>query len=166
MKQIKIQVLGVESGDEEFAGAGQVNGIRRCGGQRAMPQLDELHTALVALLRILEHFVRLHVQEAQAHGALAHDAFQMAHAAAAAIAFARIERHHHVAAFPDAFAPRINSKADAVAERPDANEAVQISVRGGQAGRQHVGVVVDVNRRSDAAIPQRRATAGPAYGRP
>src|SRR3984957_4902236 len=127
--QIDVQMFCIESGDEEFSRAGQVNGIRRRGGQRAMPQLHEFDTALVLLLRILEHFIRFHIQESQPHGALAHDAFQMADAAAATIAFARIERHHYVAAFPDAFAPRINSKAHAIAERPDANEAVQISVR-------------------------------------
>ncbi len=166
VEEIEIQVLGVESGDEEFAGTRQVNGIRGGRGQRAMPQLDELDATLVPFPRILEHLVRLHIQEAQPHGAVAHDALQMAHAAAAAIALARIQRHHHVAAFPNSFAPRINAKADAVAERPDANEAVQISVRCGQPGGQNVGVVVDVNRRGDAVFPQRLPPPDPAYGRP
>jgi len=97
--------------------------------------------------------------------ALAHDALQVADAAAAAIAFAAIERHHYVAPFPDSFASRINSKADAIAERPHSNEAIQNSVRGRQAGSQYVGVVVDVNGSGDAAIAQRHPAPGPACER-
>jgi len=54
MQQIEIQMLGVESGDKEFARTSQVNRIGSGGRQCAMPQLDELDATLVALSRILE----------------------------------------------------------------------------------------------------------------
>ncbi len=75
--------------------------------------------------------------------------------AAAAIAFARIERHHHVAAFPNSFASRVDSKADTVAESPDADEPIQMSVRCRKTRGQDVGVVVDVHRRGDSVFAQR-----------
>src|ERR1700733_315065 len=80
----------------------------------------------------------------------------MADAAAATIAFARIERDHHVAASPTSFAPWINAEADAIAERPDADELVQVPMRCGQASGQNVGVVVHVDRRVDSYVPQGR----------
>src|ERR1700722_5069776 len=119
-----------------------------------MPQLHELDATLVALPRILKNLVGLHVQEAQPHGPLAHDALQMADAAAAAISFAGIERHHYVTAFPNSVAARIDSKSDAIAERPDADKAIQISVRRRQTSGQNVGVVINVDRSGDAAIAQ------------
>ena len=82
---------------------------------------------------------------------MAHDAFQMAHAAAAAVAFARIEGDNHMAALPNSGRRRIDAEADAVAERPDADEAVQMPMRRSQTGRENIGVVVDKNRRGDTA---------------
>src|ERR1700678_399657 len=79
MQEVEVEMLGVESGDEEFAGPRQVNGIRGGRSQCAMPELHEFHATLVALSRVLEYLIRLHVQKAEAHRAVPHDALQMSH---------------------------------------------------------------------------------------
>src|ERR1700683_3369508 len=81
MQEVEIQMPGVESGDEEFAGPRQVNGIRSGRSQCAMPELHEFHATLVALSRVLEYLIRLHVQKAEAHRTVPHDALQMSHPA-------------------------------------------------------------------------------------
>src|SRR5579863_10094323 len=50
-----------------------------------MPEGDELRAARVARSRVLEDFFRLHIEEAQAHGAMAHKALEVADAAAPAV---------------------------------------------------------------------------------
>src|SRR5580704_3908750 len=117
-QEVEVEMLGVESGDEEFPRARQVDGIRGGRGQCAMPELHEFHATLVAFPRVLKYLIGLHVQKAEAHRAVPHDALQMPNPSAAAIAFARIQRDHYVAAFPDPWTGRINSKADAVAQSP------------------------------------------------
>ena len=82
-----------------------------------------------------EDLFRLHIEEAQPHRAIADDPFQMPEAAAAAEALFRVERHHRVARLPDAFAVRDAAETDAVAEIPDANQAVEAAPRGRHARR-------------------------------
>src|ERR1700742_2900338 len=94
-----------------------------------MPEADEVHAAGVTLLRGCEDFFRLHIEEAQAHGPVAHDAFEVASAAATAVSFFGVECDHHVAAFPYAFGIREASKANAIAQRPDPDEAIEAPLR-------------------------------------
>ena len=76
---------------------------RRGCGQRLVPQLLELHAAWIApVLGGLEDLFRLHVQKAQPHRAVAHDAFQVSAPSAAAVVLFVVERDHHVATLPDA----------------------------------------------------------------
>ena len=85
-------------------------------------QLHELGAALVALLRGGEDLVRLQIQEAQAHGAMAHDAFQVPDAAAAAeFSLGSSE----TTMWPPSQTPSacgIAPEADAVAQGPDADQ--------------------------------------------
>src|SRR5579863_10119713 len=94
---------------------------------------------------VFENLFRLQIEKTEAHGAVTHDAFQMPAASAAAVFFARIERHYYVSAFPDAFVPGIDAEADAVAEGPDADKPVQLAARGSEARGHHIGIVIDVN---------------------
>src|SRR5690349_18241205 len=91
-----------------------------CGSrQRAVPQPDEFERTPVVVARRGEYFFGLHIQEAQAHGPVAHNAFQVAHAAAAAEALLGIERYHHVACFPDTLVVWTAAETYPVAEIPD-----------------------------------------------
>ncbi len=54
---------------------------------------------------------------------MAHDAFQVAATAAAAIGLFGIERNDHVSALPDAFGLRVTAKTNALSQGPDADEA-------------------------------------------
>jgi len=74
---------------------------------------------VISLLRRFKDLLGLHVQEAEAHGAMPHDAFHVSAAAAAAVAFVIVQRNHSVAALPHTFRERIASVSDADAERPD-----------------------------------------------
>ena len=87
----QLEEADVVAGEVEAAGAGEVDERGGGGGQRAVPQVDKLAAALVALFRLGKDLFRLQVQEAHAHGAIAHDAFQMSNAAAAAVALLGIE---------------------------------------------------------------------------
>ena len=103
---------------------------------RALCQrLLEFEAALVAALTgggvdpgMLEDLFGLHVEEAQAHGAMAHDAFDVAAASAAAEAFFFVERDDGVAALPDALCEGVAAVADADAESPDADHGVELAV--------------------------------------
>src|SRR2546430_17386500 len=70
------------------------------------------------------NFLRLEVQESQAHGPPAENPFEMSAAAATAEVFLGVQRDDRVAAFPDSFAGRIAAKPHAVAQRPHAHELV------------------------------------------
>ena len=72
---------------------------------------------------------------------MAHDAFEMSDAAAAAEGLFRIERDNGVAAFEGAGRVRIAAEADAVAEGPYADDLVELIAGGGEAGGGGVGVV-------------------------
>src|SRR5271170_5301396 len=105
-------------------------------------------------MSVFENFIRLQVQKTEPHGSMPHDAFQMPTAAAAAVLFARIERDHHVATFPDAFVRRVDAEADAVPEGPYADQPVELPARGRQARGNYIGIVEDVNRSVQARLAQ------------
>ena len=106
-----------------------------------------------------EDLFRLEVEEAHAHGAIAHDAFEMAHAAATAEALLGIEGDGDVAALPDAFDIGPAAVADAVADGPDAGELVELAAGGGDAGGDGVGVVGDVDGRRDTSAARTRVSS-------
>src|SRR5437764_5356382 len=130
------------TGQEELARTGHVNGTCRGGSKRPVPQLHKIDATLVAGLGLLKNLVRFEVEKTQPHGAVSHNAFEMSHAAAPAVFFTRIERHHRVAAFPDTIAIRIHAEADAMSERPDAHVPVELTAPGGQSRRDHIGGIV------------------------
>src|ERR1700693_2043443 len=99
-----------------------------------MPELDEIDAAHITPISVLENLFRLEVEKTKAHGTVPHAAFQMSSSSAAAVFLARIERDLHVAALPDTFVPGIDAEADAVTERPDADEPIQLTARGGEGG--------------------------------
>src|SRR5207247_2470988 len=94
--------------------------------ERAMPEPYEIEAALIAQRGVIEDFVRLHVEKAEAHGAVSHDAFEVPHSTATAEFLGRIERHHLVAALPNTVARRIDAESDAVPQGPNANQPVEL----------------------------------------
>src|SRR6266851_8275610 len=120
-----------------------------------MPQPQEFHTAPIAAMCIFENFVGLHVQKAKPHSPNPHDSFQMSSAPAPAITLAWIQRHNHMAAFPNTFAPGIDAEADAVAQRPHANHTIEMAARSRYASRHNIRVVVNVYGGQDAGSAQR-----------
>src|ERR1700693_1366661 len=98
-----------------------------------MPELDEVDAAHITPMSVLENLFRLEIEKTKTHGTVPHDSFQMSSASAAAVFLARIERDHHVAALPDTFVPGIDAEADAVTERPHADEPIQLTASGGEA---------------------------------
>src|ERR1035438_3016477 len=90
--------------------------------EKAVPKLEKLAGPWIALPRRHEDFLRFHVQKTEAHGAMAHDAFQVPDAAAAAVAFLGVERDHHVARLPNSVVVRMAAESDTVAQVPDANQ--------------------------------------------
>ena len=147
----QLEPADVVAGEVEAAGAGEVDEGGGGGGEGAVPQVDKVAAALVALFCLGEDFFRFEVEEAHAHGAVAHDAFEMADAAAAAVALFGVEGDGDVAALPDAFYVGPAAVADAVADGPDAGELFQAAVGGGDAGGDGVGVVGGVDGSVDAA---------------
>src|SRR5947208_168474 len=81
--------------------------------------------AVVAMARRREEFFRLHIQKAHTHRTVPHDAFQVAHPAAAAELLFRIERDHGMAGLPDAIQVRVAAEANAIAQVPNANQRFQ-----------------------------------------
>ena len=81
-----------------------------------------------------KYLFRFEVKEAHAHSAVAHDAFQVAHATAAAIALLGVQGYGDVAALPNAFHVGPAPVADAVADGPHPGEPVQLPARGGHPG--------------------------------
>ena len=149
----QVDEADVEAGEEELAGAGHVDGGGRAAA-RALCQRRLKSRQRGRRLRAFGGFEDLfgfHVEEAQAHGAVAHDAFHVAASAAAAEALFVVERDDGVAALPDAMGERVATVADADAEGPDADHAVELAVRGGEAGGHAVGVVQHGDRCFDAA---------------
>ena len=61
----QIDESDVVAGEVEAARPGKMNERGRGGGQRAVPQIDKLAAALVAVLGVGENFFRLKIKEAQ-----------------------------------------------------------------------------------------------------
>src|ERR1700761_6478154 len=110
-----------------------------------MIALDEVYAALVAFLCRRENFIRFQVEEAKAHGAMTHDAFEVAASSTAAVVLLGIERDDGMAALPGAVGVGIAPEANAIADGPDADEPVELTARGGEAGCGCVGVVEDAD---------------------
>ena len=118
-------------------------------GQSAVPQVAELGAARVGVELAAgggEDLFGLHIKKTQAHGAVAHDAFEMAAAAAAAVVFPLVEGDDGMAALPDAFGEGVGTIADAGAEGPNADTLVELAVFGGKSGRHGVGVIGNNDR--------------------
>ena len=158
-EQTGIDVVGVGTGQIEAAGAIQMDAGSGGGSQRTVPEADEGDGAGLVVPRREEHFFRLQIEKAEANGAVAHDAFQVSHAAAAAIALLGVERNHGVATLPNAFAARVPAEADAIAQVPDAHQFFHRAARGGDAGCQRIGGVQRDDRRIDAVGLERLAQA-------
>ena len=141
----EIDKACIVAGEVEAAGAGEVDEGRSGGGQGAMPEVDKLAAALVALLCVGEDFFRFEVEEAHAHGSITHDAFKVANAAAAAEFFFWIEGYGDVAAFPHAVDIGPAAVANAVADGPDTGEFFKAAMGGGDTGGDGVSVVGDVD---------------------
>src|SRR5579862_2676071 len=109
---------------------------------------------MIALSGVLENLVGFQVEETQTHSAMAHDALEMADTAATAILLGGVQRNHGVAAFPNPVAGGIDTEADAVAERPDSNQAVELIAPRREASRDDVGVVVEKHRRVYVGVAQ------------
>src|SRR5207253_1821804 len=95
--QVNVQPLDVDEprvvpGEIEFARTLEVNAGGGGGGQRAVPALHKVRAALVACLGFGEHLVGLHIEEPAAHARVAHNAFQVTHAAATAVPLLGVER--------------------------------------------------------------------------
>src|SRR6185369_1517861 len=102
VQQSEIELPGVRAGDVELAWAVHVNARRGGGGQCAVPQPDEVITALVAGARSREDLFGLHVQEPEAHGPVPHDPLEVTRTPAAAECLLRVEADHRMAPLPDA----------------------------------------------------------------
>src|SRR6476646_8472589 len=116
-----------------------------------MPQVDEFATALITIASIFKNFFRFKIEEAQAHGAMAHDALKMTQPAAAAVAFFGIESDGDVATFPDTFEIGPAAIADSIANRPYARKLFQSAMNGCHARGDRVGIVGDSDGHVDAA---------------
>src|SRR5205085_12606765 len=114
-----------------------------------MPVFDKLDATFVARARVREDLFGFEVEKAPAHRAMAHHAFEMARAAAVAKALFRIERDDRVPALPDALRLRVAPEADAAADRPDANNAIEMTERHRDTGCHCIGVIQIGHRRID-----------------
>ena len=119
-----------------------------------MPQIHKLAAARIALTGVGENLIRLEIQESQAHGAIAHDAFQMTNSSATAITLLGVESDNCMSTFPNPVGVRPAAVTNSIAECPDANKSIQMSTRSGQTRGDGIGVVQDVNGRLDALSRQ------------
>ena len=150
LEQTEVDEACVEAGDEEFSCAVLVDAGGDAGGEGFVPEVDEVFAAcgvfrLAALACGGEDLFGLHVEEAEAHGAVAHDALDMSASAAAAEFFLIVERDGGVTALEDSFGEGVAAVADAYAEGPDADEVVELAGGCGEACGDRVGVIEDVD---------------------
>ena len=145
-QQRHIEKLHIMAGKVKASRSGKVDEGGGAGSQSAMPQIDEFAALVIAFFGMREDLFRFAIEEAQAHGAIAHDAFQVADSSAAAKAFLGIERDRDMAALPNAFDIGPAPIADAVADGPYAGQLVQLAVFGGDSRGDRVRIVGDVHR--------------------
>src|SRR5580692_2041551 len=103
------------------------------GGQCAVPQVNKLATACVAVFGIGKDLFWLEIEKAQAHGAISHDALEMTDAAASAVALLGVERHRDVPTLPHTLGVRPAPVPNAVSDSPNAGELVEAPMRGSHA---------------------------------
>ena len=156
VQQVGIDESRVGARDEELPGAFQMNAGGGGRGQGAMPSGDELSATGITPPGIVKDFFRLQVQKPAPHGPVAHDAFQVPHASAAAELLFGVECHNGVPALPGAFRPGVAPEADAVAQGPHADELIELSSGSGDSGRHDVRVVEDESRHGPVFLPKRR----------
>ena len=106
------------------------------------------------------NFFGFEIEESHAHRAAAENSFEVPFAAAATEAFFRVQRNHGVAALPHALARGIPAEADAVAQRPDARELVQFSMRRGDPRGHGIGVVKNAHGNARGFALERRGKGG------
>src|SRR5258708_6813469 len=151
VEQRHVDELGIGSGDIKLPWAVHVNAGSGGGGQGPMAYRYEFGGPRIAGARISEYLVGFEIEEAHAHGAVAEDAFEMAASAASAETFLGIERDHGMPALPNSFAPWITAEANAVAQRPHANQFAKFVAGRGDSGGHGVGVVEDAHGSRKAA---------------
>src|SRR6266849_7789706 len=148
VQQSDVDEFRIRAGDEECSRPFHVDAGGSGRSQSAVAQHHKVLASRVARTCVFKDFVGLKIHEPHAHGAAPEDSFQMAAASAAAENFLGVEGDDGVPAFPDSFAGREAAKTDAVTKRPDANERVQLALRGRDSRGHHVGVVENTNLRS------------------
>src|ERR1700742_2750623 len=99
--------------------------------QAAVPKAHKIHATSIAFLGSGKNLLRLHVEEAETHGPIPHDPFQVSSSPATAVRFLGIEGYNHVATLPHTFAVRIASESDAVANGPNAYQPVRAALGNG-----------------------------------
>src|SRR5579859_6715300 len=117
-----------------------------------MPKVDEFTATIIAFFGLGENFFGFEVEESHAHGAVTHDAFEVANASAAAEFFFWIESDGDVSTFPHAFDIRPAAVANAIADGPDAGELVELAAGGGYTGGDSICIVGDVDGGVDALV--------------
>src|ERR1035437_7656385 len=122
-----------------------------------MPQLLEVATSRIASFRRFKHFFRLHIQKAQTHRPMPHDALQMASPPAPAEVLLVVQRDYGVATFPNALRPRIAPIPDADSKRPNAHHGIQLPMQRGDAGGEAIRVVDDRHRRLNSLAAKLRS---------
>src|ERR1700757_3464760 len=94
----QVEESHVVTCEVEASGAGEMDERSGCGRKCAMPEVDEFTAAAIAFLGLSKDLFRFEVEEAHAHSAITHDAFEVTDAAASAEALFRIESDGNVAA--------------------------------------------------------------------
>src|ERR1700722_20090210 len=134
-----VEEAYIVSREVKATGAGEVNERGGCGGESAVPHVYKFAAAGVSFLGLCENFFGFEVEETHAHGAIAHDAFEVANATASTEALLGIEGDRDVSTFPHAFNIRPATITDAIADGPHAGEFVELAASGGHAGSNGVG---------------------------
>src|SRR6266853_1772418 len=155
VQQADVDKFHFGSSNEECARAFHVDTGSGGSGESAVTQGHEFLAARITRTGVFKNFFGFEIQKTQAHGAAPENAFQMAAAATAAEILLWIESDDRVAAFPDAFTGREAAETDAVAERPHADEFVQLALRRGDSRGHDVGVIEKVNVRAGEFAAQR-----------
>src|SRR5260370_1808082 len=124
-------------------------------GESAVTQGHEFLAARITRTGVFKNFFGFEIQKTQAHGAAPENAFQMSAAATTTEILLWIESDDRVAAFPDAFTGTEAAETNAVAERPHADEFVQLALRRGDSCGHDVGVIEKVNARARQCSAQR-----------
>src|SRR5205814_401116 len=107
VQQSDVDESYVRPGNKKHSGTFHVDAGGGGGSQGTVAQHYEFGATRVTCAGVFENFLRLEVQESQAHGPPAENTFEMSAAAATAEVFLGVQRDDRVAAFPDSFAGRI-----------------------------------------------------------